>query len=195
MTDDKKISTLHFRYLRPNGASTKVERSWHAADAGARLREARRAVPAHQVAARVWQEPRADVHRARQAAEPGPEAGDHRRAGEVHRRELQRRAAVQVRLLGRLARRAEVEPLQRARQRQRRQGQVASARSWRAPTRCWSAPTRRSASPSTKFGVETVRRPPDRRRRVPPRLGQPRQQARRCISASSSPATRRTSSP
>jgi hypothetical protein len=42
-----------------------------------------------------------------------------------HRRQLQRPAAVSIRLLVRLACRAEVEPVQRARQRQRRQGQVA----------------------------------------------------------------------
>ncbi len=67
----------------------------------------------------------------------------------IHRRQLPRRAADQVRLLGRLARRAEMEPLQRARRRQRRQGQGASARSSRATTRCWSAPTPPSASPLT----------------------------------------------
>ena len=42
----------------------------------------------------------------------------------VDRRELPRRAADQVRLLGRLARGAEMEPVQRAGRRQRRQGQV-----------------------------------------------------------------------
>ncbi len=59
---------LPFRSPTPaTGSSTKVERARHAADAGARLREARRAVSAHQVAAGLGQEPGADVHRARQA--------------------------------------------------------------------------------------------------------------------------------
>ena len=60
----------------------------------------------------------------------------------------------QVRLLGRLARGAEMEPLQRARRRQRRKGQCQSARFLRAPTRCWSARMRPSASPSISIGVE-----------------------------------------
>ena len=89
----KSVPSVSVTYAG-NGASTQGQCAWHAAHAGARLREAGRAIPAHQVAARVGQEPRADVHRARQAAEPGLEAGHHRRAGEVHRRELQRRAAV-----------------------------------------------------------------------------------------------------
>ena len=80
------------------------------------------------------------------------EAGDHRRAGEVHRRQLQRRAAVQVRLLGRLA----VEPkwnlCNAPGDGQRRQGQGGRARSSTATTRCWSAPTRPSASPWTSSG-------------------------------------------
>ena len=55
----------------------------------------------------------------------------------------------QVRLLGGLARRAEMEPLQRARRRTTAARSRPSARFSRAPTRCWSAPTRPSASPST----------------------------------------------
>ena len=55
----------------------------------------------------------------------------------------------QVRLLGRLARRAEMEPLQRARRRTTAARSIPSARFSTATTRCWSAPTRPSASPST----------------------------------------------
>ena len=39
-----------------------------------------------------------------EAPQPGPQTGNHRRAGEVDRRELPRRAAQQVRVLGRLDR-------------------------------------------------------------------------------------------
>ena len=93
MTDEKKIGPLRLGLLRPQRQLDQGQRPRHAADAGARLREARRAISAHQVAAGVGQEPRAHVHRARQAAQSGAQAGDHRRAGEIHRRELPRRAA------------------------------------------------------------------------------------------------------
>ena len=52
------------------------------------------------------------------SCKPGDQAGDHCRAGDVHRRQLRRRAAVEIWLLGRLAGRAAMESLQRARRRQ-----------------------------------------------------------------------------
>ena len=60
----------------------------------------------------------------------------------------------EVRLLGGLARRTEMEPLQRARRRTMAARSMRSARFSKATTRCWSAPTPPSASPSSKFGVE-----------------------------------------
>ena len=75
------------------GASTKANELGMRVDAGARLCAARRAVSADQVAAGLGQVAGADVHRARQAAQPGAQAGDHRRAGALDRRQLRRRAA------------------------------------------------------------------------------------------------------
>ena len=85
-------------------------------------------------------------------------------------------------------RRAEMEPVQRAGRRQRRQGQcgrrVPRQRRQGAGLHPCDLPLRRR-----QVRRRGVRRPADRRGRVPPRLRQPRQQARRCIWASSSPAT------
>ena len=149
MTEQSKsVPSVSVTYAR-NGSSTKSNELGMRADAGARLREARRAVSADQVAAGLGQEPRADVHRARQAAQPGPQAGDHRRAGEVHRR----RASTTSRCskFGFWADwtvAAEVEPVQRARRRTAARSSR-SGRSWTATTRCWSAPMPPSALPWT----------------------------------------------
>ena len=70
-----------------------------------------------------------------------------------------------------------MEPLQRA-------GRTTRARSTRsrpsstATTRCWSAPTPRFRFAVDQLRGRGLRRPADRRRRVPSRLGQPGQQAR-----------------
>ena len=83
----------------------------------------------------------------------------------------------QVRLLGRLARGAKMESLQRARRGQWRQGQfgrrVSRERRQGAGLHPRDLPLRRR-----QVRRRDVRRPADRRGRVPPRLGQPRQQAR-----------------
>ena len=70
----------------------------------------------------------------------------------IDRRELQRRAADQVRLLGRLdaSSRNGISATRPARTTAARS--IPSARSWRATTRCWSAPMRPSASPWTSSG-------------------------------------------
>ena len=109
-------------------------------------------------------------------AQPGTQAGHHRRAGEVHRRQLPRRAAEPVRLLGGLEGRAEVEPCDApgddnggkveavgAVPRKRRQG--AGLHPCHLPLR--GGEVRRRG----------VRRSADRGGRVSPRFGQPGQQA------------------
>ena len=99
----------------------------------------------------------------------------------------------QVWLLGGLDRRAEMEPLQRAGRGQRRQGQcgrrVPRKRRQGAGLHPCDLPLRRR-----QVRGRGVRRSADRGGRVSPRLGQSRQQARRSISGSSSPATRCISS-
>ena len=137
-----------FGLLRQQRRLRAVERVRHATDAGEGVGEAGRAVSADQVTAGLGQEPGADVHRARQAAQPGHCSGDHRRARTDHRRELRGRKAERVRILGRLDRRSEMESLQRA-GRRRRQGQRGEGRFWTATTGSWSAPTPPSASPWT----------------------------------------------
>ena len=150
---DKEVRrTLRFRHLRPQRQLDQGQRARHAADAGARLREARRAIPADQVAAGLGQEPGADVHRARQAPQSGAPAGDHRRAGESDRRELPRRAAEPSSASGRTgpSRRNGTSAMRPARTMAARS--IRSAPSWKATTRCWSAPMRPSASPWTSSG-------------------------------------------
>src|SRR3546814_20844534 len=93
-----RSNPLRVRFLRTEWRIYQGQRPWDARHAGTRLREARRAISAYQIAPGVRQKPGAHVHRARQAGEPRFAAGDHRRAGKEHRRELRRRAIETIRL-------------------------------------------------------------------------------------------------
>src|SRR6266568_5454210 len=82
------ISPLNFRYLCAEWRFHEVQRARYAPHAGTRLREARRAISAHQVSAGVREKSRAHVHRARQVTEPTVEAGNYCCSREDHRCEF-----------------------------------------------------------------------------------------------------------
>ena len=140
-------------HLRPQRQLDQGQRPRHAADAGARLREARRAIPSDQVAAGLGQEPRADVHRPRQARTTRDSS---RRSSSCRRRAIgasfHDEPLSQVRLLGGLdaSSRNGTSATRPARTTAARS--IRSARFWKATTRCWSAPMPPSASPWTSSG-------------------------------------------
>ncbi len=60
-------SVTNILNLCPDRQFDQVERAGNEGNAGTGLRQARRTIPSDQVPASIWQEPRIDVHRARQA--------------------------------------------------------------------------------------------------------------------------------
>src|SRR3546814_15703947 len=99
-----RSNPLRVRFLRTEWRIYQGQRPWDARHAGTRLREARRAISAYQIAPGVRQKPGAHVHRARQAGEPRIWAGDHRRSGQETRGELRQLAIDETRHFGGLSR-------------------------------------------------------------------------------------------